>query len=519
MTNPLFSILKLSEKYLELAKQRLSDHPEIIRLLEKKGLKRKTIATLPIGLTEDLEVFFPLYAWDTENSFEPIGAIVYNEFLLNGVTHLFSRSRWAFLGFKHPVKTRDVILARDPFEFACIWQEWYDDVWLIPDNRCIPYSTKNWNQLIFTNHTQSDIIAYRWFFISSYGMDESYVEWDISKLTPEAISNSDSSIMIFSNPFMLVNKLCFIIKRSGFLSILDSSGELYPIRYNKFKGTATFVHPTQWVVECMMTAIYGSQSLFPISTYDTYHKLYTYLKSKLFFLTRDQLMIFTSFIMYQWIAPHCELRFHLQVFSYQDQWITHIYNVLLELTPRWLKNVWDKEISSILHESIAHEDAMVGAPHIFIGRPVTTSRGAWGLPLIIDAMNGNDHNNFPYRNNIKSVWLRDMLFNFALAYKPSIEDQAAKYNHLIPFSMILWQVYKDYYGRKQKVIAEVFSKGKNWIRNNYDRPYITQANFFETWKKAPPLSKRSKTIAKLNDTKQNESTQEKSPSEDEDGCN
>lgn len=519
MTKWSFSILNLSEKSLELAKLRLSDHPEIIRQLEKKGLKRKTIATLPIGLTEDLEVFFPLYAWDTESSFEPIGAIVYNEFLLNGVVHIFSRNRWAFLGFKLPVKTRDAILARDPFEFACIWQEWYDDVWLIPDNRCIPYSAKNWNQLIFTNHTQDDILAYRGFFISSYGMEEPYVEWDLSKLVPEAISNSDYSIMAFSNPFMLVNKICFIIKRSGIISILDSTGELYVVRYNKFKGVWSFIHPTQWIVECAMTAIHGSQSLCPISTYDTYHKLYTYLKSKLFFLTRDQLMIITAFIMYQWIAPHCDLRFHLQIFSYQDQWLTHIYNVLLDLTPRGLKNMWDKEVSSILHESVAQEDAMVGAPQIFIGRPIRTSRGAWGLPLIIDAMNGNDHNNFPYRHNIKSVWLRDMLFNFALAYQPSIEDQAAKYNHLIPFSMILWQVYKDYYGRKQKVIAEVFSKGKNWIRNNYDRPYITQANFFETWKKAPPLSRRSKTTAKLNDTKQNESTQEKSPSDEDDGCN
>ena len=518
MTKWSFSILNLSEKSLELAKRRLSDHPEIIRQFEKKGIKRKTIAALPIGLTEDLEVFFPLYAWDKEDSFEPIGAIVYNEFLLNGVVHLVARSRWAFLGFKHPVRTRDVILARDPFEFACIWQEWYDDVWLIPDNRCIPYSTKNWNQLIFTNHTQDDILAYRGYFISSYGMEEPYVEWDLSTLVPEALSNSDSNL-IFSNPFMLVNRLCFVIKRSGMLSVLDSSGELYPVRFNKYKGIGNFIHPIHWSVDCAITAISGNQSFSPIGTYETYHKLYTYLKSKLFFLTRDQLMIFTAFIMYQWIAPHCTLKFHLQVFSYQDQWITHIYNTLLELTPRWMRNMWDKEVSSIVHESVAHEDAMVGAPHIFIGRPIRTSRGAWGLPLIIDAMNGNDHNNYPYRHNTKSIWLRDMLFNFALAYQPSIEDQAAKYNHLIPFSMILWQVYKDYYGRKQKVIADIFSKGKNWIRNNYDRPYITQANFFETWKKAPPLSKRSKTIAKLNDTSQSASTQEKSQLEDEDGCN
>lgn len=519
MTLSKFSILNLSEKYLELAKLRLSDHPEIIKLLEKKGLKRKTIATLPIGLTEDLQVFFPLYKWDKENSFEPVGAIVYNEFLLNGVTYIFSRGWWAFLGFKHPVKTKDVILARDPFEFACIWQEWYDDVWLIPDNTCIPYTTKNWNQLIFTNHTHGDVMAYRGFFLSSFNMEEPYLEWDLSKLVPDAVSFLDSSSVLFTNPFIVANKLSFVIKRTGSLCILDTTWELYPVKYNRFRHIGNFIHPTLGVVECSTHAMYGSQSLFPVTTYDMYHKLYTYIKSKLFFATRDQLMIFTAFIMYQWISPHCELKFHLQIFSYQDQWITHIYNTLLELTPRGMNNSGTKEASSILFESIAAEHAMVGAPQIFIGRPINGTRWAWGLPVIVDAMNGNDHNNFPYRNNIKNVWLRDMLFNFALCYVPSIEDQAAKYNHLIPFSMILWQVYKDYYGRKQKVIADFFSKGKNWIRNNYDRPYITQANFFETWKKAPPLSRKSKTIAKLNDTKQNESMQEKSPSDEDDGCN
>lgn len=519
MTKLLFSILTLSEKSLELAKQRLSEHPEIIRLLEKKGLKRKTIAELPIGLTEDLEVFFPLYAWDTEDSFEPVGAIVYNEFLLNGVVHITTRNRGAFLWFKHPIKTRDVLLARDPFEFACLWQEWYDDVWYIPDNNCIPSITRNWNQLIFMNHTQEDIMAYRGYFIASYEMEDRYTEGDIWHLVPTAISRVDTGTVIFSNPFLLENQLYFVIRRNGRMAVLDSSGALYPIRFNKYKGANNFVHPTLWVVECTMYSMHGSETITPVGTYEMYHKLYTYLKAKLFFLTKDQLMIFTAFIMYQWIAPYCDLKFHLQVFSYQDQWITHIHNVIMELTPRGLRNPGDKEVSSIIFESVAKEDMVVWAPHIFIGRPLTTSRGAWGLPLIIDAMYGNDHNNFPYKHRVKNVWLRDMLFNFAIRYTPTVEDQAAKYNHLVPFSMILGQVYKDYYGRKQKAIAEVFSRGKNWIRNNYDRPYITQANFFETWKKAPPLSKRSKTIAKLSDTSQNVSTQEKSQSEDEDGCN
>lgn len=514
-----FSMLNLSEKSLSLAKQRLSDRPEIIRSLEKKGLSRSTIAKLPIWLTEDSEVFFPLYAGDKEDSFEPIGAIVYNELLKNGVVHNVSPKRGAFLGFKHPEKTKDVILARDPFEFACIWQEWYNDVWLVPDNTSIPHMIRNWNQIIFMNHTEEDVLAYRGLFISSFQMEDIYKEWDLSLLVPEAISMLNGWAMVFSNPFMLQNKLCFVIRRSGYLAVIDSTGGLYPVRYNKLRSLWVFIHPTLGEVECTLQAIHGSQSLVPVSTYEMYHKLFAYLKSKLFFFTRDQLMILTAFIMYQWIAPHCELKFHLQMFSYQDQWITHVYNVVLELTPKGNRNLGTREISSIIFESVAEEQFMSVSPHLFIGRPLNGTRGAYGLPFIIDGMNGNDHNNFPYRHNVKNIWLRDMLFNFALHYVPTIEDQAAKYNHIIPFHMILWQVFKDYKGRKQKAIADIFSKGKNWIRNNYDRPYITQSNFFETWKKAPPLSKRSKTIARLNDTTQKESMQEKSQLDDEDGCN
>ncbi len=123
---------------------------------------------------------------------------------------------------------------------------------------------------------------------------------------------------------------------------------------------------------------------------------------------------------------------------------------------------------------------MSTAPHIFLSRPTQTARGGWGLPLILDGMTGNDHDNWAYRHSVSVDGIRDMLYNYAIHFQPKIVDQAAKYNHLIMFNMVLGQVFKDYFGRKQKVIADIFSKNKNWIRNNYDRPGVTHSNFFET---------------------------------------
>ena len=182
-----------------------------------------------------MEVFFPIYAGDKEGSFEPVGAIVYNEFLLNGITYFNSINRGGFFGTKMPMVMRDLIIARDPFEFCCIWQEGYESVWVIPDNRKIPFIARNWNQVVFTTHTMDDLIAYKGFFCSSYQMDEPYTNEDLSKMTPEVVSRQDAHNIMLSNPFICASRLCFNVKRNGLRVVYDYSGALYPVRFDKWR--------------------------------------------------------------------------------------------------------------------------------------------------------------------------------------------------------------------------------------------------------------------------------------------
>lgn len=211
-----------------------------------------------------------------------------------------------------------------------------------------------------------DLVAYKGFFCASYHMDEPYKDEDLDKMIPEVVSRKDAQNIILSNPFICANRLCFNVKRNGQRVVFDSSGALYPVRYDRFRGTSNFIHPTEGIIECTLYDIYGSDSIYPVSSWDMYQKLYGYLKSKLFFLTRDQIIILVAFVMYQWVAPYSPLKFNLQIASYHNQWLAHIFSVLLELTPRGMKNNGEKEISSILYTDTADAAHMALAPHIFL---------------------------------------------------------------------------------------------------------------------------------------------------------
>lgn len=493
-----FNMTNCLPKEFEKAKERLSDHPEILKLLELKGISRKTISQIPVWLTDDMDVFFPIYAWDINSAFEPVGVIFYSENLSNGVVYFKTTSRGGFLWVKMPDRERDVILARDPFEWALLWQEGYEDVWCIPDSSRIPLVARTWNQLIFMSHTDNDMQAYKGFFLASYNMEESYNKEDLSDMMTNTITQRDSQWYQFTNPLLVGNRLSFAVSRNGRRCVFDSSGQFYRIRFDRFRTISNFVHPAEGLVEITLYDIKWSWVLQKVSLNDMYKKLYTYLKSKLFFCTSAQLMTFTSFVMYQWVAPHCTIKHNLQVYSFQNQWLTQIYNVLINLVPRNFPNPWDKNISSILWINDAKPAQMWLAPHIFLtlindDLPVARMNW-WGIPMVIDHSQWNDHDIWPYKPNSNDSGMREMLFNFAVHYDYSMKEYVAKYNMLLPFNMILWQLYTSYY-KQQKILYEQFERSRVWLFTIHR--VSTSNNFFNTWRKVRPLRKVRPWLKKL----------------------
>lgn len=66
-----FDMTNFFEKEFLEAKERLLDRPDILRRFETKGITRETIAKLPVGLTKEDVVFFPLYSGASVDMFEP----------------------------------------------------------------------------------------------------------------------------------------------------------------------------------------------------------------------------------------------------------------------------------------------------------------------------------------------------------------------------------------------------------------------------------------------------------------
>lgn len=509
----------LPENFRE-AKQRLLDHPEILRLFEEKhSIKKNTIIHAPVGMTEDSQVFFVLYAWDTEH-FNPVGVVYYTSDLKQGVIHIKSRSRGAFLGTRMPDKDRDVIIANDPFVWLRVWQEGFADVWMIPEYTCIPSTISNWWQLVFIDFPESEKDKFVGMPVLSYNL-ESYNGEDLAAMTPEYVGmwalSSPGSV-----PFLANGLLNFLGHDSLNKKVLMDKYGNYPVK-NLGQSMGYALHPKFGTV---FTPVYGIRWTFGYTKSGSapivlWNKIMKYLRTKLCFLTNEQAATLTAFVMYQWVFPHCPTIINLQIYSSQYQWLAQIYNVVIPLVPRW--SAYNKgAIPSVTWvEKVEEEQYVSRVPMIFLDLVETKkSKNFWfGLPLVISGNTGSKMENHKWSLLPKADWLRELLLEYAFNLNPTFPNIQPKHNFIAPLAMVVASVYKTY-PVHLRTIADTFLDSSMRIR--MDARNWTQLrdiiNATVSWKNLPRSSKKSKTSANSIDTTQSESMPEKSPSDDEDGC-
>lgn len=512
-----FSMTNCLPKEFLRSKERLSDRPDLIKSFEQKhGIKRNTLIHAPVWLTEEWQIYFPIYAGD-QDQFKPIGAIVYNDNFQQGTVMISRKNQWAFFGVKMPEKERDCIIARDPFEWMRLWQEWYEDVWVLPDLTNIPYMLKNWNQIIFMNLSEEDRVHFKGYMAMDYRFEEKYNGEDLGEITPSFISTHDNNFYTFTTPFMCGGKLCFHTSRNWKKVILDRDQRMYEIRYNRFEKWNYFIHPTEGMYPCNSQLVNGSGVITKVSARQMYDRLYAYITSKLVFLTKGQAATITAFLMYQWVSPHFPVPYNLQIHSTQYQWLVQIFDIIHPLTPRGMINKGDHNVSSCLFTDAPEigKQNLAIMPHIYLTHEETSKSVTnfwWWLPLTLEYSAGNKMDNFLFKVSPRVDGIREMLFNFAIYFDPVIPTVATKFNYLAFIGMIVCQVYKTspiYMRLIGRTIEEANSKLRMYkIHERPDRDLNN--NIIEIWKKAPPSSRKSRTSSKRTVSKPKESTPEKS---------
>jgi len=515
-----FDMTNFFEKEFLEAKERLLDRPDILRRFETKGITRETTSKLPVGLTKEDVVFFPLYSWMTKDIFEPTWVIFFNEFLEAGITLFNKPHKGGFLGVTQPKEREEAIIATDPFEWMLLWQEWYDYTWCVPDHSRRPKSIRFWRRACFLHPiSDEDQHHYRDTLIASYNLEE-YHGWLVKNIPLSIVHGMEAPR--FRNPFVYKGKNYIAAFRGHGLFLIDEDHQ--QTRGNASGPYYIFQHPELGTIEMVPSyapKYYGD--IFDIDERDVYDQLFFYLKDTLYFMSELQVQIVTTMVMYLWVSYHDDMKWQFQIVSREDMWLHQIFNIVYPLLPHSAVSNGSSYLSACFNVERWERRNNNAWVNILLTHLKSWLFG-YGIPLYIDEVMGNGEIR-PYRN-VTNEWLRALLFNYALHFKYTDEDKKSmrtrnRYTFMKPFDIVLSKFYtlQTWGSRGRQIATEILDSRNNIQRDLKDGKVEWSFNFFQpiVWRKrVRRLSKRSK---KLTDkrSKSKGLMPENSLSEDDDG--
>lgn len=521
MSRTTFNMTNLFPESFVTGKKRLSERPDILRSFEKIGIKPDTVRKLVVWLTEDWKVYFPLYGGDNKDSFEISGVIYFNESLEAWVIHITKWYKWAYLGVDLPNPEYEAIVVQDPFEWMRLWQEGYNNVWCIPDYTKRPPSYKYWSRINFVHDIDDETIShFRETPLATFELDEPFMEW---RLPENAESRSRSVIgnVIFKNPFQVMGKNFILIRNGAGKYLIDQDLNFYKASANRASDYAISVtHP--YVGEILVNKSLMITQYTPVvaqkSEREVFNAVYDYIEGNLYFFTELQALILTTEILYLWRGYQDTIPYSFQILCKNEMWLQQILSVVYPILPHGAINSGSSNIPSIMNTERIQRDTNMFGNHIYLSH-VEASQFWYGLPMFIDYYFGNKELR-KYRNK-SSVWLRDKLVAYSVQfYWPDTSDLPVKLQWMRPFEQVLRSMYtKTTWTRKVKTMADLFEESRKQCASLARTNHFDNFNFFANlWLARNRLqsSKKSRTTSKTKrPTDVSESTQEKSPSDDD----
>lgn len=512
MTRSSFNMTNLFPESFEIARKRLSERPELLRLFEKKGIKPQTVRKLMVWITDDWKIFFPLYGASEKNSFEVSGVIYFNEHLSAGVVSITKPLKWAYLGTDLPSSDFEAIIVSDPFEYMRLWQEGYDNVWCIPDFTKPPPTYKYWSRLVFLHEIPEDAISYfRECALATFDVGEEYMEGPLPEKA-ESRSRSILSNIIWRNPFQLLGKNYAMYRNGTGVFLIDEDFTTIKARaFSRDDFSYSATHPYLGeIFVAKSTVINNHTTIEPVkSEKEVYLELRSYIENNLYFLTDLQVLIITAQVMYLWRNYQDTIPFSFQILCRNEVWLTQIFHVIFPILPHGALNSGGSHIASIFNvERFERKNNILGA-HIYLSR-VDKSNFWYGIPLLVDSTFWSDDNrrykNVPPKN------LREKLFAYSIQFKwPAISDLPVKYQWLRPFELVLATMYtKESWSKKIRQIAVELDASRKQI-NAFNHSNVSNFSFFNNvWQPRSRLrlSKKSKITPIKRDSSASASTQE-----------
>ena len=405
-----------SEGFMKLQANLLASQRHL-DILTSFGIARETIRKLPIGLWSTGNFIFPIYK--DKHALWYVEVLAWNPNVM--VTHFISPKPFGNCGYLGENKEQPLIVCSNFVEYMITFQEWYDNVifyveWVRPWILDI----KDYVSIYWLHRIIGEEIQYWPKNMKSLDMQSPYTGWDINFDNFTYLGKSGLRTYHRSNPFIFDNELHYLFRRNNyFITCMTGSSIIGNKYFEASKSGVTkiyFDNGSEWTVRGRPMESNISNDEIPMDFDDLFKEVFDYLWHAMNFLTRDQTTTLSLYIMYQYVYP----------------WLSS-YSIDLQIfTKFW----WQKKIlRDVLRKIVPTEDWKVGPSTFMIVENNGNSVNSYAPHILIDSLSYDKNH---YMNWIPFVispditlelkrdidmrpsdYLRDKLFAWALAYKPT----------------------------------------------------------------------------------------------------